>query len=173
MEIRGAVGAACEEARNGRKWPYGLCVSNIRFLDGEARVTVQRMNGAGLVDGRIVFGYRSEAHEYFTVGLHSEGKAYQIVHFDPAIGWYPLAPGWLGGQIWPIGRAQLPLRVRWFSGQRVSLEVDGVSDPWSMFCRCRCRTDSSVCTRGCAKAAVYEFTGLFRTSRPRGAALLS
>src|SRR5437016_13089756 len=68
--------------------PYGICVSNVRFLEGEARVRVRRPDGPGLVDGRIAFGYRSEKHEYFTVGLHSEGKAYQIVHYIPEIGWY-------------------------------------------------------------------------------------
>jgi hypothetical protein len=101
-------------------WPQ--CVEQT-FLGGEARVTVQRIDGEGLIDGRIVFGYRSEKHEYFTVGLHSEGKAYQIVHYNPVIGWYPLAQAGLAENL-AVGR-QIALRVL-VRGQRVSLEVDGV-----------------------------------------------
>jgi len=51
------------------------------------RVTVRRTDSTGPLDGRIVLGYRSEKDDYFTVGLHSEGRAYQIVHFNRAIGW--------------------------------------------------------------------------------------
>jgi len=103
--------------------PYGICVSNVRFLEGEARVRVRRADGPGLVDGRIVFGYRSEKHEYFTVGLHSEGKAYQIVHYVPEIGWYPLVSSGLAGNL----AAGHPIAIRVLvRGQRVSLEVDGV-----------------------------------------------
>jgi hypothetical protein len=56
-------GRAVCEGPERPEWPYGLCVSNVRFLEGEARVTIRRTNGAGLIDGRIVFGYRSEKHE--------------------------------------------------------------------------------------------------------------
>lgn len=118
-----ADGEAVCEGPERPEWPFGLCVSNIRFFDGEAEVTVQRTNGAGLIDGRIVFGYRSEKHEYFTVGLHSEGKAYQIVHYNPVIGWYALAEAGLAENL-AVGR---PITFRVLvRGQRVSLEVDGV-----------------------------------------------
>lgn len=118
-----ADGEAVCEGPERPEWPYGLCVSDIRFLDGEASVTVQRTNGAGLIDGRIVFGYRSEKHEYFTVGLHSEGKAYQIVRYDPGIGWYPLAEAGFAENL-AVGR---PITFRVLvRGQHISLEVDGV-----------------------------------------------
>lgn len=105
------------------QWPFGLSVSDVRFLEGEARVTVQRTDNAGLLDGRIVFGYRSERDDYFTVGLHSEGRAYQIVHYSPAIGWTSLASAGLAENL-AIG---CPITVRALvRGQRVSLEVDGV-----------------------------------------------
>ena len=81
------------------------------------------MNGAGLIDGRILFGYRSEKHDYFTVGLHSERKAYQIVYYNPAVGWYPVAEAGLAENL-AVGRP-ITLRVL-VRGQRVSLEVDGV-----------------------------------------------
>jgi hypothetical protein len=116
-------GQAVCEAPEGPELPYGLCVSNVRFLEGEAAVTVRRTNGSGLIDGRIVFGYRSEKHEYFTIGLHSEGKAYQIVHYNPAIGWYSIADAGRAENL-AVGRP-ITLRVL-VRGQRVSLEVDGV-----------------------------------------------
>lgn len=105
------------------EWPFGLCVSNVRFLEGEARVTVRRTDGVGLVDGRIVLGYRSVNQDYITVGLHAEGKAYQIVHYNPAIGWSPLASAGLAENL-AVGR---PITMRVLvRGQRVSLEADGV-----------------------------------------------
>jgi hypothetical protein len=116
-------GRATCEGPERPEWPYGICISDIRFLEGEARVTVRRKNGAGLIDGRIVFGYRTEKHDYFTVGLHSEGKAYQIVHYNPAIGWYPLASAGLAENL-AVGRP-IALRVL-VRGQRISLEVNGV-----------------------------------------------
>jgi Nucleoside 2-deoxyribosyltransferase len=116
-------GRAVCEGPERPEWPYGLCASNVRFLEGEAQVTVRRTKGAGLIDGRIVFGYRSVKHEYFTVGLHSEGKAFQIVNFNPAIGWYPIAEAGLAANL-AVGRP-ITFRVL-IRGQRVSLEVDGV-----------------------------------------------
>jgi hypothetical protein len=116
-------GRAFCEGSERPEWPLGLCVSNVRFLEGEARVTVRRTNGAGLLDGRIVLGYRSAQQDYFTVGVHSEGKAYQIVHYNPAIGWYPLVSAGLAENL-AVGR---PVTVRVLvRGQRVLLEVDGV-----------------------------------------------
>src|SRR6266496_3403012 len=67
------------------EWPFGLCVSNIRFLEGEARVTVYQPNGP--VEGRILLGYQSLDADYFAVGLGGWGKAYTLTHFIPGIGW--------------------------------------------------------------------------------------
>ncbi len=101
---------------------FGIWVSNIRFLEGEARVTIHL--GNGLVESRILLGYRSLDHEYYGAGLGgAEGKAYTIVHFNPAIGWRPLAASGLVENL-PIGQPiELFVRVR---GQRILLEVDGV-----------------------------------------------
>lgn len=120
-------GKATCEAPESADAPYGLCVSSVRFLLGEAQVTVQRTNGVGPIDARIVFGYRSEKQEYVTVGLHSEGKAYQIVHYklySPSIGgWYPLAETGLAENL-AVGR---PFTFRVLvRGQRISLEAEGI-----------------------------------------------
>jgi hypothetical protein len=116
-------GRALCEGPERPEWPFGLCASSVRFLEGEARVTVRRTDAAGVLDGRIVFGYHSEKHDYLTVGLHAEGRAYQIVHYTPAIGWIQLVSAGMAENL-AVGR---PITIRVVvQGQRVSLEVDGV-----------------------------------------------
>ena len=116
-------GQAVCEGSDLPELPYGLCVSNVRFLEGEARVTVGRTSGSGLIDGRILFGYRSEQHEYITVGLHSEGKAYRIVRYVPNVGWYSLVEAG-SAQNLAVGR---PITFRVLvRGQKIALEVDSV-----------------------------------------------
>lgn len=103
-------------------FPFGICATNIRFLEGEAEVTVHLTQG--MVESRILFGYRSQDHEYYSVGLGGAGgKAYAVVHFNPTVGWRPLAGAGLAENL-PTGRPiKLLVRVR---GQRISLEVDDV-----------------------------------------------
>lgn len=114
-------GRAVFEESERPEWPFGICVSNIRFLDGEARVTVRLMHERA--EGRIVLGYRSLENEYFTVGLRGHGRAYSISHFNPAIGWSPLA-GAGSPENLAVGRStKVCVKVR---GQRILLEVDGV-----------------------------------------------
>src|SRR6266446_7145947 len=73
------------------QFPYGLCVSNVRFSEGTARATIRcsRTDNSNdvEVDGRLLFGYRSLANEYFTIGLGGHGFAYTVYHYDPSIGW--------------------------------------------------------------------------------------
>jgi hypothetical protein len=102
-------------------WPYGICVSNVRFSEGEARVTVQQNNGS--VDGRLLLGYRSPTVDYVTVGLGGYGCAYTVTHFIPASGWRNLASAGRTENL-VIGRPyELCVRVH---GQRIALDVDGV-----------------------------------------------
>ena len=54
--------------------PFGICISDIRFQGGEAKVTVSFPKAAdGGVDpnssGGILFGFRSLREEYFTLPL--------------------------------------------------------------------------------------------------------
>jgi hypothetical protein len=118
-----ADGRAICEGPEAPEWPFGLAASNVRFLEGEARVTVRRTDGPGLLDARIVLGYRSEQQDYFTVGLHSEGKAYQIVHYSPATGWSPIVRAGLAENLATEHLIKVRVLVR---GQRVSLEANGV-----------------------------------------------
>jgi hypothetical protein len=99
--------------------PYGFCLSNVRFLEGEARVTVQRTDAR--IEGRILLGYRSPANAFLAVGIGPKG--YSIAHFSPAAGWRSLA--WAGlEQDLPVEQPiKISVKVR---GQRISLEVDDV-----------------------------------------------
>ena len=116
------TGRTLFEGAERADWPYGVCVSNIRFLDGQARVKIKRTNAS--IETRILLGYRSLQHEYITVGLGGgTGQAYSIVQFDPAIGWYALA-GAGSLQNLPIEQpVEVFVKVK---GQRIFLDVDGV-----------------------------------------------
>jgi hypothetical protein len=100
---------------------FGICVSNIRFSEGEARVTIQQDNG--FVDGRLLIGYRSPTADYFAVGLGGYGSAYTITYFDITTGWKPIAAAGLTENLIQGRPYELCVRVR---GQRLDLEVDGI-----------------------------------------------
>src|SRR5690349_19452589 len=63
----------------GEEWPWGLCVSNIRFIEGQVWATARQDDGP--IDARIILGYRSLEHEYFVIGLGGYGNAYTVTHF--------------------------------------------------------------------------------------------
>ena len=73
--------------------PFGVCVSNIRFSEGDAKVTIQLPKDLSTMDagGRILLGYRSIADPYILVGLGGWGSAYSILQFDRVQGWRALA----------------------------------------------------------------------------------
>jgi hypothetical protein len=103
------------------EWPFGICVSDVRFLEGEASVTVFRPNGP--IDGRILLGYRSLSSDYFAVGLGGYGAAYSITHASPAFGWRPIATAGAIENLPSGHRFVVSVRVR---GQQTTLSVDGV-----------------------------------------------
>jgi hypothetical protein len=109
-----------EEPEN-QSLPFGICVSNVRFLDGEAQVFVKRT--ASTIEARILLGYRAPEQEYYTVGIGGGGKGYSIVHFRPGIGWFHIATAGSGQEL-PVERAiKICVKVR---GQRILLEIDDV-----------------------------------------------
>jgi hypothetical protein len=101
--------------------PYGVCVSNVRFSEGEARVTV-RPSGP-LIDGRILLGYRSTLHEIFVVGIGGTEAAYTIAQFVPYAGWRELIRAGRKENLSADRPYVVSVRVR---GQRVTLEVDSI-----------------------------------------------
>ena len=116
-------GVASYEGSEGPPWLFGLCVSKIRFLEGEAQATVIFNEPNSQIDARIVLGYRPLEGSYFLVGLGGYGRAYTISHFSPASGWRELASTGSIDNLRP-GRSYV-IRVL-ARGQRVILEVDDI-----------------------------------------------
>lgn len=75
--------------------PYGICVSNVRFSEGEASATICLPAGDSDLgrdsSGRLLLGYQSPSMEYFIVGLGGYGYAYTLSRYDPSFGWRGLA----------------------------------------------------------------------------------
>jgi hypothetical protein len=115
-------GRAVYEKPEREDWPFGICLSNFRLSQGEARVTVKRTKNE-LIQARILLGYRSEANEYWTVGLGG-GKAYCIVRFVPPFGWAPVELAGYEENLPPVGQS-IVICVR-IQGQQITLEVDDV-----------------------------------------------
>ena len=108
-----------------QRQPFGLCVSNVRFAEGESSVTVSFPDEKGIATkgvGQLLFGYRSPNDEYLTVGLGGYGAAYVVSLFD-VHGWQQTAIAGSQENLLPNHPYKLVARV---AGQRVTLEVDAV-----------------------------------------------
>jgi hypothetical protein len=105
------------------QWPYGICVSNVRFSEGTARARIRFPEVDVEVAGRLLFGYRSLAHPYLGIGLGGAGREYGIYEYDPAMGWRGVA---FAGSRKNL-RANHPYKLSvLLQGQRLLLEVDSV-----------------------------------------------
>jgi hypothetical protein len=107
--------------------PFGICVSNIRFSEGDAKVTVtlhksdDKTTSTG--EGRILFGYRALNDTYISIGLGSFGFAYSIAQSDRARGWRALSVAGSYDNLVVEHPYEISVQVR---GQRLMLKVDGV-----------------------------------------------
>jgi hypothetical protein len=107
--------------------PFGVCVSNVRFSEGDVKVTIKLpkaddgVTAAG--SGRILLGYRSVDDHYITAGLGGYGYAYNVTQFDRIQGWRGVALA--GSHDNLLGEHPYEVFVR-ARGQRLTLEVDGV-----------------------------------------------
>src|SRR4029077_4666624 len=72
--------------------PFGICVSGVRFVEGEARVTVKIPNFKPQSDssGRILIGYRAPPAPYLVVGIGGSKFAYTLYQFESGTGWQPI-----------------------------------------------------------------------------------
>ena len=70
--------------------PLGICVSDVRFVEGETRVTIKFLEGDGDIHGRLLIGYRSPDAPYLSVGIGRGGFAYSLYQFEIGTGWRPL-----------------------------------------------------------------------------------
>jgi hypothetical protein len=76
---------------------YGICVSNVRFTEGKAEVTIRlpadpNCGNAVAQDASacLLFGYRSPDEEYFNVGLGEWSYAFTISRLEPGRAWLPI-----------------------------------------------------------------------------------
>jgi hypothetical protein len=81
-----------EGPQPGFDTPVGICVSDVHFVEGEARVTVKfpTFERARNPHGRLLIGYRSPEAPYLSVGIGGDRFAYQLYQFERATGWRSL-----------------------------------------------------------------------------------
>jgi hypothetical protein len=108
---------------------YGICVSDKRFTEGEAKVTIRlpsNVDGNAVADDAsacILFGYRSPSEEYFNVGLAEWETAYSISRLEPGRSWRAVVTAGSKENLSPDRPYNLLVRVQ---GQRIVVEVDDV-----------------------------------------------
>jgi len=103
--------------------PFGICISNVRFSDGDAKVTIRFPKTATDVAAAFLLGYRSLYDPYIMVGLGGWGFAYTIGEFDRVRGWHAVAFAGSQNNLRVDHPYKTCIRVR---GQRIILKVDGV-----------------------------------------------
>ena len=117
-----AVYASPQQQNN----PFGISVSNIRFSEGEVKVTIKLPKAgdgvAGSASGRVLLGYRAANDHYITAGLGGYGYAYNITQFD-RLQWRGVALAGSHDNLLAEHPYEVLVRAR---GQRITLEVDGV-----------------------------------------------
>jgi hypothetical protein len=107
--------------------PFGICVSEVQFSEGEARTTIKlltRSPGVGEDScRRILLGYRSVTDEYLTVGIGGYGNAYTLSHFTPTVGWQGIVR--IGSASDLIRNHDYNLSVR-LQGQKMRVKVNNI-----------------------------------------------
>src|SRR5713101_5899627 len=111
--------------------PYGICVSDVRLTEGEAKVAIRfpaDFDGIGDAVAHdasacLLFGYRSPREEYINVGLGEYRTAYSISRLEPGGTWRAVAAVGNKENLIPDRNYKLHVCIQ---GQRVVVEVDGV-----------------------------------------------
>lgn len=107
--------------------PFGICISEVQFSEGEANTTIKLPTRSPGVDedssGRILIGYRSVTDDYFTVGIGGYGNAYTLTHFTLAGGWRSIVRIGNASDLMHGHEYKLSVRVQ---GQKVRLKVDNI-----------------------------------------------
>lgn len=107
--------------------PFGICVSNKWFSDGNAFATITLPAHAGklLADAsaRFLLGYKSPFEAYWIIGLGGYHAAYTLSYHEPSIGWRPIF--YFGDEaiLLPDHPYAVAIEIR---GSKIALEVDGV-----------------------------------------------
>jgi hypothetical protein len=155
------------EAPEEPQWPYGICLSNVWFSQGTARATIRFAEVGTEVEAsaRLLFGWRSLEHPYFSIGLGGAGRAYCAYQYDPASGWSGVAFAGSRKNLTANYPYKLSVRVQ---GQRVLLEVV-LFRSWSTFLKTRCYKGSSVCLHGeqlASSSQIHQYARSQGVKRP-------
>jgi hypothetical protein len=72
--------------------PFGICLSDVRFVEGQVRVTVKIPNSkkGSNASGRILIGYKDWDADYLCVGIDKSELAYVLYQYQKGTGWQPL-----------------------------------------------------------------------------------
>lgn len=106
--------------------PFGICVSGVRFVEGEARVTVKIPNFKLESDssGRILIGYRAPDAPYLVVGVGGGTFAYMLYQFESAAGWQPMVLCGNADNFVPGKSCEISVHIQ---GQRLVFKENGIS----------------------------------------------
>ena len=103
--------------------PFGIAVSALRLSEGDAAATVRWDRSDSDFAARLLFGYRSPNHEYYTVGLGGYGHAFVVSHYEPTRGWAAVALAGSPQNLLTEHDYQIRVRIR---GQRVFFDFNGI-----------------------------------------------
>jgi hypothetical protein len=106
--------------------PFGICVSGVRFVEGEARVTVKIPNFKKDNDssGRILIGYRALDADYLLVGFGGSKFAYTLYQFESGTGWQPIVLCGNADNIIPTKSYKISVHVQ---GQRLVFKESDIT----------------------------------------------
>jgi hypothetical protein len=105
--------------------PFGICVSNIRFVEGEARVTVKMPNFKKENDthARFLIGYTRHDADYLSVGIGGSKFSYAFYRFEGGI-WQPIIMCGSADNIIPDKPYDLSVQIK---GQRLVFKENNVT----------------------------------------------
>jgi hypothetical protein len=115
-----------EAPQAGNVRPFGICLSSVPFVEGEAQVTVKMPTFKKEQDshGRFLIGYSGTESDYLSVGIGGSEFAYALYRFEHTIGWRPLV---LCGSAENL-RASKPYNLSvHVKGQRLVFKEEGIT----------------------------------------------
>lgn len=106
--------------------PFGVCVSDVHFVEGEARVTVKLPNFKKDSDasGRFLIGYKAPDADYLLVGFGGSQFAYTLYQYESGRGWQPIVRCGDADNIVPDKSYDISVHVK---GQRLAFKENDVT----------------------------------------------
>lgn len=115
-----------EAPQPGLDKPFGICVSGVRFVEGEVRVTVTIPNfkSDSKSSGRFLIGYKRPDLDYLLAGIGGKHFAYSLYKYESGTGWQPLVLCGHGDNLLPGKSYNISLHVK---GQRLAFKQDNIT----------------------------------------------